>query len=126
MPFLPGQGGRPKGSKNFLNLRVEETVARLKIDPFEILCLFAKGDWKRLGYEKETRTAFTGAGIEFEEPIITPENRLSAAKEAAKYVYSQRRSIEVAPPDHLKDMTPEQKLEALRDAVKLLEEQVKK
>lgn len=109
-----------------MSRKVEATAERLNVDPFEILCLFAKGDWKGLGYEAETRVSFTSAGIEFEEPIITCGDRLSAAKEAAKYLYTQKKAVEHSHSDLTKDMTPEQKLEAMKQAVKMLEMEVKR
>lgn len=126
MPFQNGNPGRPKGSKGILNVRVETTAHRLGVDPFEVLCLFAKGDWKALGYKEQSKISFTNAGIEFEEDIITPDHRLAAAKEAAKYLYSQRRSVEHTQNDALKDMSAPQRLEAMKHAVAMLELQMKK
>ena len=87
---------RPKGVRNKRTLAVEEMAAKLKCEPFEILCYFAMGNYEALGYEAKTRTCFTAAGIEFEEDIIKPEQRLTAAKEASKYLYSQKKALEVA------------------------------
>lgn len=121
MTFQKGNPGRPLGAKGSITRKVELTAERLGVDPFEVLCLFAKGDWAALGYPAETKTSFTSAGIEFDEYLISPENRLSAAKEAAKYLYSQKRSVEVSQNDALSDMRPEQRLEAMKHAVAMLE-----
>ncbi len=84
--------------------------------------MFAKGDWKGLGYESETRTAFTSAGIEFEEPIIKPTDRLSAAKEAAKYLHSQKKAVDITfDPKSIAGMTNETLAGEMVRLIKLLE-----
>jgi len=87
---------RPKGCKNKRSITVEMIAARFKIDPFEVLMMVAAGDWKGLGYESATRTSFAASGIEFEELVITVKDRLLAAKEATRYLYSAKQSIEVS------------------------------
>jgi hypothetical protein len=99
MPFKKGNPGKPKGAKSAKTRTVEETAERVGVDLFEVLCMFAKGDWKGLGYEDEKETKFTSAGIEFEEYRIKPDLRLHAAKEACKYLYSQKRAVELTNPD---------------------------
>lgn len=47
------------------------------------------------------------------------------AKELASYAHPKLKSIEKVRTDPLEDMTPEQKLEAMKSAVKMLEAQVK-
>lgn len=81
--FKPGHirlGGKKKGFKK--DRSVEETAERLGCDPFEVLCLFAKGDKKTLGVKQ-----------------VTASMRLAAAKEACKYLYSQKRAVEITNPD---------------------------
>lgn len=87
--------GRPKGSKNRRTLMVEEIAARFDIDPFEVLMMVAAGDWKGLGYKSECRTSFAASGIEFEEPVIKLADRVNAAKEASKYLYSQKQAVQI-------------------------------
>jgi hypothetical protein len=70
-------------------------MSELGVDPFEILLYFAKGDWKALGYDTPSTQSFTSAGIEYEDPIITPELRLQAAKEACQYVLPKRKATEM-------------------------------
>lgn len=84
--------GRPEGSKNKRTLLVEEIAAKFKLDPFEVLMMVAAGDWKALGYDSKTKTAFTAQGIEVEEDNVTLTNRVQAAKEAAKYLYAPKQS----------------------------------
>lgn len=80
-------GGRKKGAKNKITIALEEGLhekaKRLGVDPFEVLCLFAKGDHKAL-----------------DEPFpIDPRLRLRAAGEAAEYLYPKRRAIEMTGKD---------------------------
>lgn len=87
--------GRPKGSKGIRTVEIEELAARLKVDPFEILLLFAKGDWKRLGYKSETRIiTYTKHGDPIEGDVIKPEMRLAAASEAVKYLRPKLQAIQ--------------------------------
>lgn len=126
MPFDKGSPGRPKGSKNYLTRRVEEIASRIGVDPFEILCLFAKGDWEKLGYDTGRTVTIDQNGNKFEELLIKPELRMSAAKEASKYLYSQKKSIEHTGNNPFEGMTIEEKLEAMRHGVAALELQMKK
>ncbi len=89
----PGSG-RKKGTPNQDARTLQEKARALKVDPFEILLLFAKGDWKRLGYDSKSTTKFTAAGIEFEEDVIQPAMRMKAASDACQYLYSKRKPIE--------------------------------
>lgn len=75
-------GGRQKGTLNKKSVPAELMAKELGIDPLKVLLLFAGGNWKDLGYE----TA-----------VITPDHRINAAKEAAKYIYFQRKTIELDP-----------------------------
>lgn len=86
---------RQKGTKNRKTLEVEEIASKLKCNPFEVLCLFAKGDWKALGYENELYFIEKPDGQVKMGYVVTPEMRLQGAKEAAKYLYSQKRAVEV-------------------------------
>lgn len=97
MPFVKGQkkvGGRAKGTPNKPTRTLIEKAQELGVDPFEVLLLFAKEDWKSLGYEARTKTSFTSAGIEFEEFIIEPAMRVKAAAEACQYIHAKRKAIE--------------------------------
>jgi len=87
--------GRPKGSKNKHNKNVDEIAARYNLQPFEVLMMVAAGDWKGLGYDAPTRTSFAASGIEFEEPVIKISDRIHAAKEASKYLYSAKQAISI-------------------------------
>lgn len=85
MPFVKGQArfptsGKKKGTKNKKTQSLIDKAEVLGVDPFEVLLLFAKNDWRSLGYH---------------EPLIDPDTRVHAAKEACKYLYSQRKAIDV-------------------------------
>lgn len=71
-----------KGAKSKFNQDVEATAKRLKIDIFEVILLYAKGDWKELDL--------------FNQNSISPEMQLQAAIQAAKYLYPQKRSVEIS------------------------------
>jgi hypothetical protein len=88
--------GRPKGVKNKRSLTVEMIAENFDIDPFEVLMMVAAGDWKGLGFESPTHTSFAASGIEFEELWIKLSDRVMAAKEASKYLYSQKKSVELS------------------------------
>lgn len=97
MAYADGRksGGRKKGTPNKKVRRADEIAERLGIDPFEILLRFAGGDWKGLGYEEGSKEIVTQSGDAIQVDVIGPELRQKAAKEAAKYIYPQRKAIEV-------------------------------
>lgn len=84
---------RPLGSKNRRTRLVEEIAGRFDLDPFEVLMMVVNGDWKGLGYDSPTRTSFAASGIEFEEPNIKLCDRVQAARDACKYLYSPKISV---------------------------------
>lgn len=95
MPFKKGNPGKPKGTKTKRTKEIEEITERLKVNPFEILCLFAKGDWKKLGYDNECYFSEHAEGETKMGYTITPDMRLIAAKEATKYVYAAKRAVDI-------------------------------
>lgn len=110
-------GGRSKGTPNKRTLELKELAEKLGVDPFEILLLFAKGDYAALGYD-EFEEKMGAAGIPVSIRTIEPELREKAAKDACEYLYPKRKAIEVTklphdPLDELRSMTPEQR-EAIR------------
>lgn len=92
MAFLPGNklGGRPKGAKNKRSLQVEILADKFQ-DPFELLMLFATGDWKGLGYDSEVYIMESAQGSTKIGYTISPEMRLAATKEACQYLYPKRK-----------------------------------
>ncbi len=87
--------GRPKGSLNQPTKELQERAKALGCDPFELMLLFAKGDWKALGYESEFREIVTEKGVRL-EPVIDSDLRFRAIKEASEYLYPKRRAIELS------------------------------
>jgi len=71
-------GGRKKGSLNKKTIQALDIVKKHGIDPFEILILFAKGDYQALGLKKP----------------IPPEMRQKSATAALPYIYPQLKSTE--------------------------------
>ena len=82
--FQKGNPGKRPGTKGRSRVLVEQTAKRLGIDPFEILCLAAKGDFKSLGTTKKS---------------LTLDIRISCAKEACAYLNAKLRSVELKNPD---------------------------
>lgn len=97
-------GGRTKGTPNkktaALYGSIEERSRALGVDPFEIMLLFAKGDWRALKFPSEIREtrAIDGRIVKGTE-YITPAMRLSAATDACKYLYAQKKAVEHSGPD---------------------------
>lgn len=90
----PGSG-RKKGTPNKEVVPLLEKCAELNCDPFEILLLFAKGDWRALGYPSPERVkTVTESGFEITEDIISADLRASSAKEACQYIHPKRKAIE--------------------------------
>lgn len=73
---------RQKGTPNRKTDELMAIAKRLKVSPFEVLCLFAGGRNAELGYAQ-----------------LDPGVRMKAAAEAAKYLYPQRRAVEVSAPE---------------------------
>lgn len=98
MPFQPGHKlspGRKKGVKNKSVVPLQEKVKELGIDPFEILLLFAAGEWKKLNYKNEISIKYNGKGeVIGEDYIIDPSVRARAASEACQYIYPKLKAIE--------------------------------
>ena len=91
--------GRPNGAKNKRSLTVEMIAEQFDLDPFEVLMMVAAGDWKGLGYDSPMRQSFAASGIEFEELWIKLSDRVTAAKEAAKYLYAAKQSVAISTGD---------------------------
>lgn len=88
-------GGRKKGTLNKSALPLHERARTLGVDPFEILLLFCKRDWKALGYDSATEVKVGKGGECYEIERITPEHRLRAASEACQYLHPKRKAVEV-------------------------------
>jgi len=73
-------GGRVAGTPNKSTINLSEIAERVGVDPFEILLLFAKGDYKALGYS---------------EPI-EQSIRAKCASDACQYLHSKKKALEVS------------------------------
>lgn len=87
-------GGRPKGTPNKRSQALEERAQALGVNPFEILLLFAKGDWEALGYPSEFDTKYTSSGSPYSVRIISPDTRQRSAAEVCQYLHPKRKAIE--------------------------------
>lgn len=91
--------GRPKGSKNQDVLGLEERAKELGVDVFEVLVNFAAGNWEKLGYVNETYILENASGATKIGYTITPEMRMKASTELMKYIYPQKKAVELATGD---------------------------
>lgn len=88
-------GGRVKGTPNRKTEALMDRCQELGVDPFEILLLFAKGDWKALGYDAKDRVVSVSKnGENIFGDVITPEIRANCAKEACQYIHPKRKALE--------------------------------
>lgn len=111
--------GRPKGSKNQRTIELE--VLALKYpNPFELLMLFAAGDWKALGYDSETYVMESAQGATKIGYTISPELRVVAAREACRYLYPMKKEKDDAPKE-IEVKSIEQKKELLQTAQRQIE-----
>ena len=85
---------RPKGALSKPRMDATLKAHELKIDPFEVLLLFCANRWDKLGFDKPTKTMYTSEGSPYEVDIISPELRVSAAKDAASYLLAKRKAVE--------------------------------
>lgn len=87
---MPKTGGRVKGSRNRASMHLMQLAHHNKCNPFQILLLFANGDWKSLGYSSPVID-----NGKYQQDVITAEMRLKAALEACKYLHPQKKSIAI-------------------------------
>lgn len=90
----PKIGGRTKGTPNKKTALLDEKAAELGVDLFEVICLFAKGDWKALGYTEERYMTQSNEYGSFYKYTIDPSVRAKCALEGANYLYPKRKAIE--------------------------------
>lgn len=89
----PKTGGRKKGTPNKRTFDLMETLRRLDCDPIESLARIANGEPLRcLVHLDKENGQFVSDEIE-----PTFEQRLTAMKELAQYVYPKRKAIEGGP-----------------------------
>jgi len=135
MPFLPGHkkmGGKVKGTVNKRSQDFLTVLERNNFCPASALIEIhneAKQIYK--SYSVIYQAIVEAKSNEQGYPAVVEDKAhtylkiaADAAKELASYAYPRLKTIEQKNSDHLAGMTPEQKLEAMRQAVKLLEAQV--
>lgn len=76
-------GGRKKGTSNKRSQYAIELAKKLGVEPLEILLMYAAGDWQGLGFDSQKKAK------------IDNTDRISAAKDACKYLYPALRSVEL-------------------------------
>lgn len=88
--------GRPKGIQDKRTTEAREIAERLGFCPFTILAHYAMRNHEALGLP-ETQTKYVGKGDNIqaiEEYTITPELSQKSAKDAAKFILPELKSIE--------------------------------
>lgn len=88
--------GRQKGAKGKMNFNAMELAQELGIDPLEFLLRMARGDYEYFGFTEPNKVSYTNAGIEFEEPNLKMSDRVTCAKEAAKYLHSAKQAMAIS------------------------------
>lgn len=121
---------RPRGIPNYKTLPLLELAEKLKVNPFEILLNFAKGDWEALGYDNSVYVKESSDGKTTTLGYtITPEVRAKAAIEACKYLFPQKKAIQidsnVTLNNPFQSLTLEEKIEKAKEVTQLLEAQKK-
>lgn len=135
MGFKPGHSlskGRPAGARGKRTYEALAILEKNNFDPIQTLidcCKEAKKTYDNYAtiYDAICE-AKEASGNPF--PVEDKADRylkiaVDAAKEIASYAYPKLKSIEHQKDNPLKDMTPEQRLEAMKHAVNLLEGQIK-
>lgn len=89
-------GGRQKGTPNKDPLALEARAKALGVDVFEIMVHFASGNWEKLGYDNECYFSETPKGEVKMGYTITPEMRMKASQELMKYIYPQKKAVELS------------------------------
>lgn len=90
--------GRPKGSVNKITKRASEIAEEMGVNPLEVLLLFAKGDWKALGYDSATRVTQDGDNVKYEYHV-EPSVRMKAAESACRYIFPTQKAVELSGPE---------------------------
>jgi hypothetical protein len=124
MPFKVGNPGKPKGTIHKRTLEFRAVLEAAGFCPATAL----------LETYKIALAQFADDLEKLESGRISPMESSAAqylkiacdvSKELASYSYPKLKAIEQQKPDPLIDMTPVQKLEAMRQAVKMLEAETK-
>ncbi|MGE3608022.1 MAG: hypothetical protein AB7I27_00440 [Bacteriovoracaceae bacterium] len=89
----PRYGGRVKGQPNKSTQELLDIAKKHNCNPFEILIMFANGDYEGLGYEEERTVSVSEFG-EVRELTISPELRAKCAEKACEYLHPKRKAVE--------------------------------
>lgn len=137
MPFKSGEGGRPLGAINKRSKEFLEVLDKHDFCPASALIECYKNAKKTYDNYGEIYDAICDARADKEGTLrefVSPTEdnahkylKIAAdiAKDIAGYAYPKLKAIERTENDPLKGMTTEQRLEAMKHAVAMLELQVK-
>lgn len=88
--------GRPKGARSKINQLAHEKAEEMGVDPFKVLLMFAKGDWKALGYATETYISKTGKDGDTLSYHVEPNTRAKCASDACRYLHPTQKAVEIS------------------------------
>lgn len=108
------RGGRKPGTKNKDKFELDQICRKYKVQPFEGLMKVINNDWAGLGYDNECFHIEKPDGSVKMGYVISPQMRLDAMKEAAKYLYPQKRSIEMSGSLEVNNEEREREVEQLK------------
>jgi hypothetical protein len=126
-------GGRVKGTLNQRSMDFMQTLAANNFDPAKAQIECYREAWKVYEGYAEIYQAIWDKRLSQNEKSPPPEDKadkylriaFDAAKDLSGYAYPKLKSIERSPESPLANMSPEQKLEAMKQAVAVLELQIK-
>jgi hypothetical protein len=108
----PANSGRQVGTPNKRTVAFYERIKDLGFDAAEEMVKIHSEAIRSLDFcNREERLMYLGIA-------------LKAAAEIAQYCYPKQKAVEVKRENHLEGMSPQEKLEAMKAAVKLLENEM--
>lgn len=87
--------GRPKGSSNIDRQWLIDRARAMGADPFQVLLLYVKSDWKGLGYDSPTVTRYSARGQPYEEDQITGDQRIASATALIRHMLPTLKAVDV-------------------------------
>lgn len=92
---ISGDKKTRKGVPNKCSFQAKQIAEEMGVDPFRVLLMIVSDDWEGLGYSSPTYLKYDKSGeSSWEEDRITLDHRLTAAKEATKYLHQQLKAVE--------------------------------
>ena len=125
MTFKPGQGGRQKGAINLRTRHAQEVLARLDFNPIAAMAEIYKISMQKFIEELDAEDSGRISRMESNAAKYLG-HALQSAGQLAPYVYPKLKSVEHVRTSDVQTMSPKERLEAMKNAVKVLEQQIEK